>query len=1187
MSMRPDSGKGLGDEESRLLLREQRWGNAAPSDRDWELGLQRSGSAPPSVGESREAIARFKDGDRLSSSSVLQSDPAYLSSCYSHSNRNPRVPSPALSWENRSLSQGFQGFGGIGDQRKSSRAEEEAGLSLFSRQPSFGALEERQVGQGNAFSSPGWLDQEGDGLIGFSGLELGRQGSFTDVYQDELGQGTLLAAPSHPESYSPFGSAMEPSNITDEATSSVSGLQSGGSAQIGANFQQRRLSSTASHRDSVLGSPLARNPTPYSLMASRNSLSDDLVPALSGMNLLTDNTYDDTSELHNNIDNMRLGMSTYLQSVRSQRPDFSGSTGVDFSNLTMRPDSQVDLHRRRVPCPVDVQIPSATSVASHRVSPLQFQNPDDSNVAIANFGLSNYNANHALAARPRNIWTSNLPHLFENSAASDASLSSLSHGLGTLESGALGAVFPSGRDFNDADLQNVDDLGNYAAAAATPVQMPQHADPRHLEYLRVADWAAHIAAATGDPSIAKPYLDILGIQKAYLGALVQPDKQNVIPSQARAAGMNPNYLANPPLKLGLPYPLAIPAQPVPPARPLRHGSGLSNVSGSAVGSWHADSMGTIDETLPQSLLEEFKSNKTRSLELYEITGHVVGFSTDQYGSRFIQQKLETAKEEETNMVFQEIIPQALSLMTDVFGNYVIQKFFEHGTVSQVRELGDILSGHVLKLSLQMYGCRVIQKAIEFVDLDQRTRMVQELDGHIMRCVLDQNGNHVIQKCIECIPQDSLQFILSEFVGQVVTLSTHPYGCRVVQRVLEHCYDPKTQTIVMDEILRNVIRLSKDQYGNYVIQHVLEHGKPEERSAIISYLTGQIVELSLQKFASNVVEKCLIYADLEERQALVNEILGTTDENEPLQVMMKDQYGNYVVQKVLQTVDNQQCELILSRIKVHLNSLKKYTYGKHIVTRVEKLVAAGGKDEVRGDQWTMPTSPHNHHGKKSIMVKVKDKALKWRHMLGKKHGHHKSGEEATPIPFGVHEDNNGGEEDPEFHGAPMYESERSPRFYKERSSRRPPIKPNMELEMKYMFDSHKKRGSQLHHLNAFRETSMEKNTTLKEMVLKVIAPAWTKAMEIKQGISYDKCVSLMVIVMHKLEPGEDDRALCEVLTETALLYNGVPEIDGVVNKVKNTLFSLLGLTKEQSIKEQSETLIPTSTNPHTVTWIDGK
>jgi pumilio RNA-binding family len=48
-------------------------------------------------------------------------------------------------------------------------------------------------------------------------------------------------------------------------------------------------------------------------------------------------------------------------------------------------------------------------------------------------------------------------------------------------------------------------------------------------------------------------------------------------------------------------------------------------------------------------------------------------SADQHGSRFIQQKLETASPDEKGMVFQEVLPQALTLMTDVFGNYVIQK----------------------------------------------------------------------------------------------------------------------------------------------------------------------------------------------------------------------------------------------------------------------------------------------------------------------------------------------------------------------------------------------------------------------------------------------------------------------------------------------------------------------------------
>lgn len=51
---------------------------------------------------------------------------------------------------------------------------------------------------------------------------------------------------------------------------------------------------------------------------------------------------------------------------------------------------------------------------------------------------------------------------------------------------------------------------------------------------------------------------------------------------------------------------------------------------------------------------------------------------------------------------------------------------------------------------------------------------------------------------------------------------------------------------------------------------------------------------------------------------------------PLVSMMKDQYANYVVQKMLDVVDDDQRELLVTKIKPHMQSLKKYTYGKHLI-----------------------------------------------------------------------------------------------------------------------------------------------------------------------------------------------------------------------------------------------------------------
>jgi pumilio RNA-binding family len=57
-------------------------------------------------------------------------------------------------------------------------------------------------------------------------------------------------------------------------------------------------------------------------------------------------------------------------------------------------------------------------------------------------------------------------------------------------------------------------------------------------------------------------------------------------------------------------------------------------------------------------------------------------------------------------------------------------------------------------------------------------------------------------------------------------------------------------------------------------------------------------------------------------------------------MMKDQYANYVVQKILDTCTDIQRAMLLNRIRTHVHALKKYTYGKHIVARFEQQYGEG-------------------------------------------------------------------------------------------------------------------------------------------------------------------------------------------------------------------------------------------------------
>jgi pumilio RNA-binding family len=181
-----------------------------------DLGMFRSGSAPPTVEGSRTAIGALFSGPPLHANSLgagggsggtasgldvltdeeIRSHPAYLSYYYSNEHLNPRLPPPMVSKEDWRAAQWFQAVsGGIGDRRRRP-AEVGSGNSLFSVQP--GANEvggekallsdrmERSGRNGLARQqSSEWLGRGSDGLIGLSDASaLGSpRKSFADALQ--------------------------------------------------------------------------------------------------------------------------------------------------------------------------------------------------------------------------------------------------------------------------------------------------------------------------------------------------------------------------------------------------------------------------------------------------------------------------------------------------------------------------------------------------------------------------------------------------------------------------------------------------------------------------------------------------------------------------------------------------------------------------------------------------------------------------------------------------------------------------------------------------------------------------------------------------------------------------------------------------------------------------------------------
>ncbi|PON68827.1 low-temperature-induced protein [Trema orientale] len=303
----------------------------------------------------------------------------------------------------------------------------------------------------------------------------------------------------------------------------------------------------------------------------------------------------------------------------------------------------------------------------------------------------------------------------------------------------------------------------------------------------------------------------------------------------------------------------------------------------------------------------------------------------------------------------------------------------------------------------------------------------------------------------------------------------------------------------------------------------------------------------------------------------------------------------------------------------------------------------------------PEEDHIHHQKKSVLSKVKEKARKLRHSLSAKKRHNEDGN-TTPS-WGVSlDDYEDEEEDAEYLGAPMYESELAPESYKETARQHPraipvisekhalpetgsvndnnkenPLSPNNKLTQT------KSNDKPFSPTKTITETVSQKLTPALGTVTEKLGPAYASVAETTHSIAskipgltvsstteasrtknsssplapiltssartpppqtfsaqlapqplsahaaatpsqpfsgpvapestkhvsfscgdqqvWDKGVSVKEYLLHKLEPGDDDRALSRAISE-AISPKKTPGDMSVVDKVREAVSSLL-------------------------------
>ena len=353
-----------------------------------------------------------------------------------------------------------------------------------------------------------------------------------------------------------------------------------------------------------------------------------------------------------------------------------------------------------------------------------------------------------------------------------------------------------------------------------------------------------------------------------------------------------------------------------------------------------------------------------SVGIEDLKGQIYRLCKDQHGCRFLQRKLKEGNAGDAQTIFDEVKHHFNELMIDPFGNYLCQRLIEFTNDEQRAVLVQSAAPDMVHIALNTHGTRALQVLIEFISTDEQINMVIEaLRNEVVQLIQDINGNHVIQKCLNHLTPHNAQFIFDAVGQNCVAVGTHRHGCCVVQRCVDHATGVQKGVLVA-HIVDNAFTLMQDPFGNYVVQYIIDLGHTAFTDPLCYSFVGNMVLLSKQKFSSNVIEKCIRGSSPNCRRMLITEMASTQN----LEQLVRDSYGNYVVQTALDHADGETKLLLVENIRPLMASIRTTPHGRRIQSKLAEvegietpLASPSGFTPGRGNRTGIVGSPRHWAG----------------------------------------------------------------------------------------------------------------------------------------------------------------------------------------------------------------------------------
>ena len=319
---------------------------------------------------------------------------------------------------------------------------------------------------------------------------------------------------------------------------------------------------------------------------------------------------------------------------------------------------------------------------------------------------------------------------------------------------------------------------------------------------------------------------------------------------------------------------------------------------------------------------EYNLNKISYIDINifnSIKSKLIYLIKTQNGCKIIQKFLYNTSAEIIHLIFEELCENILNLLLDPIANYFcIKLFFLLNPIDNTRFFLLIIQNFIL-LSINKVSTHFIQLLIsQIININKRKMIIQIVNSNLLKFSFDIYGCHIIEKIIICYEPEICKEIYKFIINNFVMLSNHVNGLCLIKQFLIIQYKKEYFSLIKKNLIEKIFLLIENPYGNYALQIVINFYSNDDIFDIFKQLFGQLTELSMMKFSSNVIERLL-----EKSEVFTNYFIQETCfQKKTIGQLIKNNFGNYVVQTCLKSSKNKLKEMLINSINNNLNFLEE-------------------------------------------------------------------------------------------------------------------------------------------------------------------------------------------------------------------------------------------------------------------------